>query len=61
LRTVFGTVPLSGAKGYRRFASRTLLPLGSIVPNFDFHSLTSAKRCCLAHATAWRKEKSARY
>src|ERR1700730_1303888 len=29
--------------------------------NIDFHSLSPAKRCCLAHATAWRKEKSALY
>jgi hypothetical protein len=39
LRTVFGTVPLGGAKGHRRFASRTLLPLGSIndeLPFIDF-------------------------
>ncbi|MGB6325494.1 MAG: hypothetical protein WBG11_06875 [Methylocella sp.] len=26
--------------------------------NIDFHSLTSARRCCLAHAPAWRKKKT---
>jgi hypothetical protein len=41
LRTVFGTVPLAGAKDSRRFASRTVLPLGSIddehrLPFIDF-------------------------
>jgi hypothetical protein len=41
LQTVFGTVPLGVAKGYRRFASRTPLPLSSIddehrLPFIDF-------------------------
>jgi len=36
LRTVFGTVPLAGAKGYRRFASRTVL---SLAPISDEHRL----------------------
>jgi hypothetical protein len=36
LGTVFGGVPLGVAKGNRRFASRTVLPLGS---NADEHRL----------------------
>ncbi|MGI8570366.1 MAG: hypothetical protein ACR2KT_15605 [Methylocella sp.] len=54
--TVFGSIPLGGSNGYRRFASR-VLPLGSINDKHRLPLLASAKRCCLAHATAWRKEK----
>jgi hypothetical protein len=36
LRTVFGPVPLGCAKGYRRFASRTVLPLVSIDHEYQF-------------------------
>ncbi len=61
LRTVFGTVPLGDAKSYRRFASRTMLPLGAIddehrLPFIDFdETLLFSPRDGLA------KGKSARY
>ena len=61
MRTEFGTVPLAGAKDSRRFASRTLLPLGSIddehrLPFIDFgQTLLFSPRDGLA------KEKNARY
>jgi hypothetical protein len=54
LGTVFGGVPLGVAKGNRRFASRTVLPLGSIaddhrLPSIDIgHTLLFSSRDGLA-------------
>jgi hypothetical protein len=61
LRRVFGPVPLGGAKGYRRFASRTVLPLGSIDHEYQLSLIDFGQTLLFSPREGLAKAKSARY
>ncbi len=61
MRTVFGPVPLDGAKGHRRLASRPVLPLGSIDYEYHLPFVDCGQTLLFSPRNGLAKAKSARY